>query len=219
MHREENVANTTLDTSLLKATANNALSFLEQVYALCQTQRYSGEYILWPQDVAQHTIAVQHIALWICLMENIRRKAEGGGQPQLHRGLVLEKALFHDLPEAMIGDVSYVAKHMLSQVGEVIGDLEELVVQQVLFQGLQETIAMRYQAIILADTDSEEAKIVRYADMIEVLCRIRIEIIGGNRHVQHVLRNGLQAMEGRRTRYPCVNELITQIEQDVANYS
>lgn len=175
--------------------------------------RANDQFRFHHQNVAEHSFYVAHIALWVCDEENVRRLTEKD-LPQLSREKVMEKALFHDVPEAVVGDMSYRVKKMNPVLEEEFARTEAAVTEQQLFNGLSERLRQRYIEIINNNWDSEEAKVVKYADMIEVLMYAYCEHKAGNRHFQEIWVNGTKAMINRDT-FPCVTDLLKSMQWEI----
>jgi len=202
-----------LHDALQRPSRGGPFSYFMRIRKLAWLNRANDQFRFHQQNVAEHSFFVAHLALWICDEENIRRVSKKD-LSTINREQVMEKALFHDVPESIVGDLSYRVKKMNLKLEEEFDRTEKAVTEQQLFQGLHENLQKRYIAVINKDWDSEAGKVVKYADMIEVLIYAYCELKAGNRHFQEIWVNGTKAMINRES-FPCVAEFIKSMQWEI----
>lgn len=186
------------------------ISFFMRVRKLAWMERGNDQFRFYHQTVADHSFFITLIATWIVDEENKLL----GEDEQLDRALVMEKALFHDIPESQVGDLSYRVKKMSKTLEAEFNKVEEEVVRTTLFDGLPQDLRDKYAAVILENQDSEEARIVKYSDMVEALIWSFIELKAGNKHFQEIWTNGLGIMY-EKLPYKCARELLRSMQWEM----
>jgi 5'-deoxynucleotidase YfbR-like HD superfamily hydrolase len=181
--------------------------FLTMSRQLANIQRCSTTRRIKQQSVAEHSYYVAVISLLLA--------QELKGDVDL--GLLLQKALFHDLEEAMTGDIIYPLKHSSPEVNAT---LEEITVEYC--RKIFEKKFPKYEhfrGIQRFSKDGYEGEIVRLADAIELMVYCYEEFVNGNGHMQELLLRAIKITkscllfkESQETK-----KLITTIQRRIKN--
>lgn len=132
--------------------------------------RWANEFLHRRASVAEHSFAVAQIAQMLGFIE------ESHGA-QVDWKVLYRKALNHDIPEAVVGDVISTTKNINAQIQETIRQVEESLVEEMLLSGLPEPYKELYRfAFFDGKDESLEGLILRSADNIDALVECLQEI-------------------------------------------
>ncbi|OAA30889.1 hydrolase [Kosmotoga arenicorallina S304] len=123
--------------------------------------------------VAGHSFYVAVIAYLLALMEN----EVGNNVNSLE---VVKKALLHDIPESLTGDIITPTKRKVKGFEEVISRVEEKMVSERLLVHMPESIALELKQRMLDPFGGTEGKLVRAADLTAAVVECLMEIKTGN---------------------------------------
>ncbi len=163
------------------------------VRRLAHTHRFSSLPVQRPENVAEHSFFVATYALLVA------RDLENRGVGPIDLGEVAIKALWHDFPEALTGDLprhlKYHDERVLAQLKRVEGELTEGFAQAEFGQ-----VAGDYASRVWRDAKSDgslEASIVSFSDFVAALAYIREEVAMGNVRIAQLAEGNHRVLRDR----------------------
>ncbi len=171
-------------TSMNKLLKSEKLKkYLTYVRGLMHAVRWNQHSRTVPTTVAGHTLFVVFVSYLLAI--------EDGSVNVLN---VMERALFHDVPEALTGDIISPTKRRVEGFEGVVEDVESKMVHGVLLPLLPEKIAHHYAPLMLEPFGGgREGKITRAADLMGSLMECKIEMDNG---VQaEIFKNGYKSIK------------------------
>jgi len=143
--------------------------YLVYVRSLMHAIRWNQHSRTVPTTVSGHTLFVVFVAYLLSL--------ENGNTDTLN---VMERALFHDVPEALTGDIISPTKRRVEGFEKVIEKVESKMVHEVLLPLLPDKISSYYAPLMLDPFGGGlEGKITRAADLTGSLIECKMEIDNG----------------------------------------
>ncbi len=143
--------------------------YLTRIRTLMHAIRWNQYSRSVPTTVAGHTLFVVFVSHLIAL------KSEEADILN-----VVERALFHDVPEALTGDIISPTKKRVEGFEDVIENVESKMVHEVLLPLLPENISNRYAPLMLDPFGGGiEGRITRAADLIGSMIECKMEIENG----------------------------------------
>lgn len=125
--------------------------------------RWANEFLHQRSSVAEHSFSVAQIAQLLGVLEE-----ENGATLDWKR--LYRKALNHDIPEAVMGDVISTTKNSNAEVKKALSLVEETLVEDNLLVCIEEPYRSIYREIIFDGKDETiEGKILSAADNIDAL--------------------------------------------------
>lgn len=132
--------------------------------------RWANEFLHKRQSVAEHSFMVSQIAQLLGLIE------EEAGNIVNWKSLY-RKALNHDTPEALVGDVISTTKNINPATKKALDDVESELVESELILKLEDNFQNIYRELIFdGKDDSLEGKILTAADNLDALMECIQEI-------------------------------------------
>lgn len=132
--------------------------------------RWANEFLHQRSSVAEHSFSVAQIAQLLGIIEE-----ENGRVIDWKR--LYRKALNHDIPEAVMGDVISTTKNSNAEVKKALSLVEEALVEENLFNSISEPYKKIYREIIFDGKDeSIEGQILTAADNLDALIECIQEI-------------------------------------------
>ncbi len=132
--------------------------------------RWANEFLHQRSSVAEHSFSVAQIAQLLGIIEE-----ENGRQIDWKR--LYRKALNHDIPEAVMGDVISTTKNSNAEVKKALSIVEETLVEENLLNSISEPYKSIYREIIFdGKDDSIEGLILTAADNLDALIECIQEI-------------------------------------------
>ncbi len=125
--------------------------------------RWANEFLHQRSSVAEHSFSVAQIAQLLGVLEE--NKGLEINWQKLYR-----KALNHDIPEAVMGDVISTTKNSNADVKKALSKVEETLVEENILNYIEEPYKSIYKEIIFDGKDNTiEGKILSAADNIDAL--------------------------------------------------
>jgi putative hydrolase of HD superfamily len=144
-------------------------TLLDNLRKLNNVMRWSNEFLHRRASVAEHSFCVAQIAQMLGFIE----ESLGG---VVNWKLLYRKALNHDVPEAVVGDVISTTKNVNKDIHDTIKKVEILLVENMI-SGLEEPFRSEYRAAFFdGKDDTTEGKILTAADNIDALIECLQEI-------------------------------------------
>ncbi len=138
-----------------------------------------------PTTVAGHSFYVTLTSYILSSME-----IENGGK--IDPVEVIKRALLHDIPESMTGDIITPTKKKVPGFEEVISQVEEQMVSGNLLRGIGEELVKELKSRMLDPFATTEGELVRAADQFAATVECLMEIRSGN--TQPAFRDALHRM-------------------------
>jgi len=147
----------------------NMREYLTRVRSLLHAIRWNQHARTVQTTVAGHTLFVVFVAYLLALKD--------GRSDVLN---IMERALFHDVPEALTGDIISPTKRRVEGFENVIESVESKMVHEVLLPLLPKMIAEHCAPLMLKPFDGGvEGKITRAADLIGSMIECKMELDNG----------------------------------------
>lgn len=148
-----------------------------------EIMRYQNKFCFKQRSVAEHMWSVAKIAEGLALWE----MSKFGNQ--VNMGLLLEKAINHDLIESETGDILGPAKHKTKSMKAAIHELEDAMYKELIEPELPHSWRTMFKEFILnPKTDDIEGHLLRAADIIDTIIEAVEEIKLGNKSFECVLK-------------------------------
>lgn len=178
------------------------IDFITMVRQLSNIQRCATTRRIKNQSVAEHSFYVAIIALLIA--EELKL--------ELSIGTLLQKAIFHDMEEAITGDIIYPLKHSSVQTNHFFNEAIGEYCRQVFKNHFPDF--EQYRAIQKYSKTGAEGEVIKLADAVELVLYCQEEVSSGNRHMQGVLNKGIEIAENCKLYEKCksIKKLIKQIK-------
>lgn len=159
------------------------------VRRLSHLRRYSSFKAIWEENVAEHSFYVGFVA-WLVAADINQRSFldESLLDEELDLGLVAQMALFHDIEEALTGDIITIFKNSSPELKREIKVASKACAEVMI--GEYERVGDRIRHIrYLESTELNEAQVVKFADLLCVVMYARDEVRAGNDAFLPVIRD------------------------------
>ncbi len=125
--------------------------------------RWANEFLHQRSSVAEHSFSVAQIAQLLGIIEENHGTA-------INWQKLYRKALNHDIPESVMGDVISTTKNSTEEVKKALSIVEETLVDENILRDIEEPFKSIYKEIIFDGKDkTTEGKILSAADNIDAL--------------------------------------------------
>lgn len=149
-------------------------SLIGNTRRLAHIRRYSSYPVIRPENVAEHSF---YVALYgMMVAEDLRRRGY-----VVDLGLVAQKAISHDISEALTGDVVRSFKYATDYIHEAISMTEQSLTERSMPDFLHDLWCE-------AKDSSIEGRIIAFADVLCVVAYMYEEWLSGNRHMRVVTK-------------------------------
>jgi len=167
-------------------TGNNWLSrYTNALMVLLRAIRWNRLNRNVPTTVAAHSFYVTIIAYILSCIE----EEQGNSVNPVES---VKRALLHDIPESMTGDIITPTKKKVPGFEEVIAQVEEQMVTENLLDGMPDELIKELKFRMLDPFESVEGKIVWAADQFAATVECLMEIRSGN--TQYAFRDAMNRM-------------------------
>jgi len=156
-------------------------------------KRYSTHRVNYPQSVAAHSHVVTCLAAIIAECENARREEN---EEKLDMLAIYSKATWHDVPEAMLGDIPAPTKHFDDEMRNKIGEIEKKLFDEALLH-LPREAKKNIRRATLNCKDGTEGEIIALADLLERLIYLTEERRSGNTKFNKVYENTIKQLNDK----------------------
>jgi putative hydrolase of HD superfamily len=184
---------------------------LENIRKLNNVQRWSNEFLHCRASVSEHSFSVAQIAQLLGFIEeNFSNSVDW---KRLYR-----KAINHDVPEAVSGDIISTTKNVNRDLQAALSEVEERLVNNML-QDLQEPYRRLYvEAIFDGKDDTLEGQILAAADNIDALIECLNEIKLANQYPfidkYHIILDKIEQSPLKSVRL-FLEEILPSLAKDV----
>lgn len=166
---------------------------------LMELKRYQNKFMFKRRSVAEHMWSVAKIAQGLAIWEERKFLHE------VDMGLLLERAINHDVIEYATGDIIATTKKRTTQMQEALEEIEVIAFEEEIQGDLPNSWRERFRGYLLdPKADDLEGRIMAAADIIDTILEAVEEVKLGNESFEPILIE--------------VTELLTEIEIDSARY-
>ena len=151
-------------------------NFLDHIFNLGNVKRFSNKRVVCSRSVAEHMFTVAHMVMIIGNEENVRGR-------ECNVDEALRKAICHDIPESVTGDIIYPIKHYDEEIRNKLVEIEENAVKSKILSHLPKQLQELYSDHILNCKEGKAGKLVALCDMLDILYHCSIERVLGNQSV------------------------------------
>lgn len=187
-------------------------SIFGKIQSLNDVYRYSSVPVLNRENIPTHTFWVSYYAYMIAL------ELEQKGAP-INKETLLIKALMHDVPEFLTGDIMRVFKYNNKQLLNEIERTESEMALDYFSATLDEDTSDKILKIFTTCKDkSIEGQIVALCDYLSVISYASTEYKKGNSYMKEILLNCIESMQEQMKNTPIVLsnyylEAIAEVER------
>ena len=170
--------------------------YLLTIRRLIHAKRWNQNKRKYPVSVMAHLVVVAFISYILQIIET-----QHGESLDLQK--MFKRALFHDIPESVTGDVITPTKRIVPHFKAILMDAEERMLKDVFFPIIPEVAREQFTNIML-DERSPESKLVKHADDLCMLLETLIEINAGDdifRGRYDAVKSKLNSIESRSVDY------------------
>jgi len=153
--------------------------FLLHMIHLDTVKRWNGSYNLVPDNDATHSFRVASLALFNGLLEKLKF---GHADLDLYR--LTGKALLHDLPEALCGDVVTNFKNTNPSIKKAFEAYEKSTAQSMIAKLPEPLHADLTDLMVECKSDDDEGRLVDIADKLDALIKANMEMRNNPRYVE-----------------------------------
>lgn len=151
--------------------------------------RYQNKFCFKERSVAEHMWSVAKIAEGLAIWEKHKFLNE------VDMGIVLEKAINHDVIEQCTGDILGPTKKRTQSMIDAIEEIEALAFNDEIAPDLPESWRAPFKELILnPKTNTIEGQIIRAADIIDTMIEAIEEIQLGNQRFKKVLIDSAESL-------------------------
>lgn len=154
--------------------------YFDHIANLDNLIRFSNKRFVHPRSVAAHLFTVTHMVMIIGDQENLREERKNDKSKRIDMESALRKAVSHDIPESVTGDIIYPIKHYDEEINKKINEIETHAVENEILKYLPTNLQDKYKDIIVNCKQGLEGKLVSLCDLIDVLLYCSIERVLGN---------------------------------------
>ncbi len=148
-------------------------NFFAYLFRMKYIKRWSLMRSVREENIMEHTEEVVSLAHILAVIDNT---VYGGN---LDVGKTVLIAQYHEVGEVITGDLPTPIKYFNPEIKTAYKDLEFKACEKILAM-LPEELKGEYEPFILPDTDSEEYKVVKYADRLAAYLKCVEEVKAGN---------------------------------------
>lgn len=151
-------------------------------------KRYSSSSVHHSENVAEHSYWVSYYSLLIA--EDLLSKGV-----TLDFRLLLSKAILHDLPEGLTGDIIHTFKHHNAEMKAITNKTEEILYKETLEKEFPKQIATDLFELTLSSKEGFEGEIIALSDVICVFAYAYDEFQMGNKTILKTIKETKKKLE------------------------
>lgn len=148
---------------------DNFMKYLTHIRRLSHCIRRNQQNRIFPISVMSHLVVITFLTYIIVMIENNNWK----NYDMLD---MLLRAMYHDIPEAITGDVITPTKKAISGFVELLEKVEIDMMNDYLFYYIEDDYKKEVYNFMLHPFDWENWKVVKYADIMSSLLEAKIEV-------------------------------------------
>lgn len=133
----------------------------------------------WNQNKRKYPISVMAHLVIVAFIGYILQIIEQSNGDQFDLTLMLKRALFHDIPESITGDIITPTKRIVPHFKAILVEAEERMLEKNFFPIIPE-VAREEFSRLMTDESSRESKLIKHADDLCMLLETLMEINAGD---------------------------------------
>lgn len=158
----------------------NSQKYLTHIYRLTFAMRWNMRQRFYPISVMSHKVIVAYITYTIATVGNYENNEQNDTLSMLLR------AIYHDVPEVITGDIVTPTKKAVAGFAELLEEVESEMMDDYMFSYISPEYKTYLTPYILHPFDASEGKKVKYADILSALFETKIEAQKGNQVFQEI---------------------------------
>ncbi|NUJ98078.1 HD domain-containing protein [Candidatus Gracilibacteria bacterium] len=151
----------------------NYKKYLFNIKRLSHITRWNGKVKFLPISVMSHLVIV-------CFISYVIAHIEADNNNPLSSLDLMLRGLYHDIPEAITGDIIAPTKRSVKGFSEILEEVEKNMLDDYLFSYIEKDYKKFIAPYLFHPFEGEIGKIVKYADILSALFEAKIEILSGN---------------------------------------
>ena len=159
--------------------------YLAHVNRLSFSMRWNHVNRKFPISVMSHLVIVAFVSYIIGMIEN-----HAGGDYDIEK--MMMKAMYHDVPEVITGDIITPTKQAVDGFTLVLEEVETQMLDDYLFSYISDDYKQRIAEYMLHPFSDKLWTVVKYADVLSALLEARLESFHGNADFNEVSENLLK---------------------------
>lgn len=148
---------------------SNYQKYLSHLRRLSHSMRWNQQTRIFPISVMSHLVIITFLAYIIWKMENHNWK-------NYDMLTLLQKAIYHDIPEAITWDVIAPTKRAVPGFAEALEKVEISMMDEFLFSCVESDYKKQVYSFMLEPFEWETWKLVKFADIISSLFEAKVEV-------------------------------------------
>lgn len=160
---------------------DNYLKYLSHIRRLSHCMRWNQQSRIFPISVMSHLVLITFLTYILVMIENNNGK-------NYNMWEMLLRAMYHDIPEAITGDIITPTKKAVPGFIELLGKVEIDMMNDYLFHYIPESYKNEVFPYMLHPFDGNDWKIVKYADIISALLEAKVEVNHGSENFKEIYR-------------------------------
>ncbi|MCK1999932.1 HD domain-containing protein [[Brevibacterium] frigoritolerans] len=183
--------------------------FLMTVLQMDQIKRWTGRFNTYPDNDATHSFRAAAIGFFFALYE----REKSGINTDIVR--LIGKILFHDLPEAISGDVNGPVKHQSEKIKKAFEKYERSVAIEMV-EWIPDYLKKYLEDYLLDPKDqTPEGYRVDIVDKTDALIKCLIEMKRNSREYELAFKRQIGIIQGKYFEYPSVQFFLATILHDL----
>lgn len=188
---------------------SNYRRFLMTVLKMDQIKRWTGRFNTYPDNDATHTFRAAAMGLFFALYEQEKH----GIKIDIQR--LIGKILFHDLPEAISGDVNGPVKHQSEKIKLAFEEYESSVAKEIV-EWLPTHLKKYVEDYLIEPKDNTPEGIrVDIVDKTDALIKSLLEMKRNSREYELAFKRQIGILQSKYFNYPAVQFFLATILHDL----
>lgn len=183
------------------------LAFLKRLQRLSDIDRCSNSSHINRYPVSDHSF---YVALYAMIFADIENKGRTFVD-SYNIGLVIRKALLHDVEESETGDILYPVHNLNKEFKEKLDVVRSLCIENIVFEELGELKYLYIEEWKRSKDSSKEGHLVAMMDKFEILMFAIKELSMGNESFRHIYDNAKNILKSE-CRIQSVRDVLVEIE-------
>lgn len=183
--------------------------FLMAILKMDRIKRWTGRFNTYPDNDATHTFRAAAMGLFFAIYE----KEKHGIEIDIQR--LLGKILFHDLPEAISGDVNGPVKHQSERIKKAFEEYESSVAKDIV-KWVPEYLKVYLEDYLIEPKDNTPEGIrVDIVDKTDALIKCLIEMKRNSKEYELAFKRQIGILQEKYFDYPSVQFFLATILHDL----
>ncbi|MDD2907773.1 MAG: HD domain-containing protein [Candidatus Gracilibacteria bacterium] len=163
-------------------TNENYKKYLSHIRRLNHSMRWSGQTRIFPVSVMSHLVIITFISYVLGKLEN-----DFGANLDIDE--LMLKSIYHDIPEAITGDIITPTKKSVDGFEEVLEQVEIKMMDDYIFSYVDSEYKKKVSSYMLKPFEGELGKMAKYADIFSALLEAKVERNYGGKNYSEIYRN------------------------------